>query len=262
MPELPDLEVFRENIFKRISSKRLSGLEIFNTKKVICAADDLIKELTGQELLSIGRVGKELWFSFSGSRTLAVHLMLSGKTDIISGQEAVHDIRFKICALEFEHESVVFSDPDGLCTVRYMPQPDGAPDAFDDRFDLSYLLEMARKKTRTNVKSFLTDQKVVKGIGNAYADEILWAARISPHSLMGKIPQEALKTLHHAIGSVLRSAIASIREISPDIISGEERSFLKVHNRRIKKTETGYPVMVEKIASKTTYYTDEQVRYL
>jgi len=68
--------------------------------------------------------------------------------------------------------------------------------------------------------------------------------------------------LHSAIATVLRNAIASIKAISPDIITGEERSFLKVHTRSKKKTDTGFPIVVESIASKTTYYTEEQIVYM
>ena len=64
MPELPDLEVFKENIDKRLTSKQLSGLKVWNEKKAACP-DDLDKELPGQELMNIGRVGKELLFNFS-----------------------------------------------------------------------------------------------------------------------------------------------------------------------------------------------------
>jgi len=136
------------------------------------------------------------------------------------------------------------------------------PDAFDGTFTLKYFFDIARGKPRVNVKAFLTDQNIVKGIGNAYADEILWTARISPYSLVGKIPEERLTALYNAIGTVLHDAVDCIKRISPDIISGEERSFLKVHNRTIKETETGYPIIVERVASKITYYTKEQVEYL
>jgi len=261
MPELPDLEVFKENIFKRLTSKQLSGLKIWNAKKVCGCDDGLVEELPGQELTGIGRAGKELLFNFSGGKVIAAHLMLNGRIDIIEAGKSIEDIRFKIFSLEFRNETIVFSDMDGLCTVRYMPSPDNAPDAFDDAFTLSYFLAAAKKKSRTNVKAFLIDQKIVKGIGNAYADEILWDARISPHSIVGKIPESAIAALYRSIGHVLREAIVSIKAISPDIISGEERNFLKVHNKKIRKTETGYPIIVEKIASKTTYYTNEQVSY-
>ncbi|MCL2300781.1 MAG: hypothetical protein FWC27_11635 [Firmicutes bacterium] len=261
MPELPDLEVYKTNLFNRLTSKRLAGLEVYNPQKVRAPKAAMLEGLAGRELLRIERVGKELLFDFGGNRTLAAHLMLNGTISIVP-QEAAGSIGFKIFALCFERETLVFSDMGGLCTIRYMPVPDKTPDAFAASFTLEYFLRAAHAKPRMNIKAFLIDQKIVKGIGNAYADEILWAARVSPHSLVGKIPEDSLMALHRAIGSVLHEAVDSIQKISPDIITGEERSFLKVHNKRLKKTETGYPITVERVASKITYYTAEQVAYL
>lgn len=259
MPELPDLEVFRANVFNRLTSKHLAGLEIFNPKKVQIPSK-VPTDVVDRELLSISRIGKELLFDFGNQVMLSVHLMLSGEISIIP-KEKTDSIKYKIFAMHFDHESVVFSDKGGLCTIKYMPNFDAVPDAFDKAFTLDYFLRRAKEKPRTNIKAFIIDQSIVKGIGNAYADEILWSAHISPKSLVGKIPETQFEILYHAIGKVLNQAIDSIKKLSPDRISGEERSFLKVHNKTITETETGYSIRVEKIASKTTYYTDEQILY-
>ena len=256
MPELPDLEVFKTNIYGRLTSKRLVGLEVFNPLKVR-AANATLNSFAGRDILRIERFGKELVFDFGDRRTIAAHLMLNGEISIV-GQEAVPAIRWKILSMRFEGETIVFSDRGGLCTIRCMPVPDKTPDAFGASFTLDYFLAAARAKSRVNVKAFLIDQKVVKGIGNAYADEILWAARISPHSIVGKIPEDKLIILYRAISDVLHAAVDSIKRISPNIISGEERSFLKVHNRSLRKTENGHRIIVDRIASKITYYTEEQ----
>jgi formamidopyrimidine-DNA glycosylase len=261
MPELPDLEIFKSNLSKRLGSKRLTGLNVFNFVKVLVPENFLTDELRGRELLSVNRVGKELYFDFGDSRVVTAHLMLNGEMTIAQKTE-VPQIKFKIFSFDFEHESLVFSDEGALCTIKYKPSPNSVPDALDASFTLEYLMRVARRKSRMNVKMLLIDQKIVRGIGNAYVDEILWAARISPHSLIGKIPDDALGCLYNSIGAVLKNAIESIRKISPDIISGEERSFLKVHNKNLNKTETGHKIIVERIASKITYYTDEQELYL
>ena len=261
MPELPDLEIFKVNIFNRLTSKRLVGIDVFNPKKVYALKEVLIDDLAGRELLGINRIGKELFFDFGDHRTIAAHLMLNGEISIVT-EQAVSAVKFKIFSMRFEQETVVFSDRGSLCTIKYMPRPGNIPDAFDDTFTWAYFLDMARKKSRVNAKAFLIDQSIVKGIGNAYADEILWTARISPRSLIGKIPEDRLTVLYQSIRTVLNDAIHSIKRISPDIISGEVRSFLKVHNKTIKETETGYPIIVEKIASKITYYTEEQITYI
>ena len=260
MPELPDLEVFKGNVYKKLTSKRLVSVEVHHHQKVIAPQNILMEELKDRELKAINRFGKELLFDFDDGRIIAVHLMLSGRISIVKEEDAA-DIKFKILSLNFENESIIFSDMGGLCTIKYKPIPDGVPDALGDDFTLEYFLNIARKKARMNIKAFLINQKVVKGIGNAYADEILWYAHVSPHSQVGSIPEAVMIELHHAIMIVLREAIISIKAIVPDIISGEERGFLQVHTRSKKQTETGFPIQIEKIASKTTYFTEEQVLY-
>ena len=260
MPELPDLEVFKINIFNRLTSKRLEGFDVFDARRVQAVKERILRDLPNRELLRIDRIGKELIFDFGDDQIIAAHLMLSGAVSIVP-QAEVATISSRIFALRFERETLVFSDRGGLCTVKYMPQLSRTPDAFADAFTWEYFLGVVRSKARANVKAFLIDQSVVKGIGNAYADEILWHARVSPHSVVGCIPPEALRELYDAIGIVLRDAIEQIRRIAPNTITGEERSFLKVHNRALKTTATGYAIRVEKIATKTTYFTDEQVVY-
>ncbi|MCL2352986.1 MAG: formamidopyrimidine-DNA glycosylase [Firmicutes bacterium] len=260
MPELPDLEVFKTNIPARLTSKRLAGLQVFSMNKVSRPQSVLQSELIGRELVGVGRFGKELLFDFGDMRVLAAHLMLNGQISIVPVKDAAK-IKYRILTLEFENETLVFSDPGGLCTIKYKPAASKAPDAFGAGFTPDYFLKAAGRNPMTNVKAFLIDQSVVRGIGNAYADEILWAARVSPNSLVGRIPAEVMAALHAAIGSVLRSAVESIKAVSPDIISGEERSFLKVHNKALKVTETGFPIRTDRIVSKTTYYTEEQKLY-
>ena len=260
MPELPDLEIYKSNLTRRLKSQRLSGLNVFNMNKATVPESFLLDELGGRELLSIDRAGKELCFDFGDGRIVSAHLMLSGRMTIVSKEE-IPKVKFKIFSFTFENDSLVFSDEGRLCTIKYKPPPNKAPDALDAKFTLEYLVKTARKKPLVNIKAFLIDQKIVKGIGNAYVDEILWAARVSPRSLTGKIPDDAFASLYNSIGEVLKNAIESIKKISPDIISGEERSFLKVHNKDLSQTETGHKIIVEMIAQKKTYYTDEQIFY-
>jgi len=261
MPELPDLEVFKDNIYKQLTSKKLVDVTVYHHQQVTTPQTIMTEALKGRELITINRFGKELLFDFADGEVVATHLMLNGRVSILNDPIAIENIRFKIFSLNFENESIVFSDTGRLCTVKYKPAPTGIPDVFGTDFTLEYFLNIAQKKRRMNVKAFLINQQIAKGIGNAYADEILWHARISPHCLVGKIPEAALIELYHAIGVVLKEAVTSIRAIQPDIIAGEERSFLQVHTKLKKQTKTGYPIMSERIVSKTTYFTDEQVLY-
>jgi len=261
MPELPDLEVFRSNIPARLTSKRLTGVGVFKMNKVSAPQSILLGELQGRELIGIGRYGKELLFDFGEKKVIAAHLMLNGQISVVRPEGAAA-VKYKIFSLEFENETLVFSDSGGLCTIKYKPAASRTPDAFGAGFTLDYFKKMAAKNPLVGIKAFLIDQSVVKGIGNAYADEILYAARVSPRSRVSKMPEEALAAVYDAIGPVLRDAVASIRAVCPDIISGEERGFLKVHNKALKTTAAGFPIIVDKVSDKITYYTEEQVAYL
>ena len=96
------------------------------------------------------------------------------------------------------------------------------------------------------------------GIGNAYADEILWEARISPFSICSKIPDSGIKAIVKSIKSVLEDAVQQILKTQPNIISGEVRDFLKIHNSKKKESPTGGKIHNKMIGGRITYYTDEQ----
>jgi formamidopyrimidine-DNA glycosylase len=113
-------------------------------------------------------------------------------------------------------------------------------------------------KSKAAIKSWLLDQKQIRGIGNAYADEILWQAGISPFSISNKIPDSHIKSLDKAIKSVLRNAEKMILKTNPDIISGELRDFLDIHNSKKLRSPTGGKILVKTVGARKTYYTNEQ----
>ena len=261
MPELPDLHVFSENLKKRILDKNIDSVTVYNRRK-IDTPDLFCKTLTGTSIRDIVRGGKELFFCLSNDNRFSVHLMLNGKFSICSRDEE-GKINGKIMALCFEDaRSLVIADYQGLCKVTLNPGTPKAPDAMSDTFTFEYFKGTIKRNPWKNIKALLIDQNVVRGIGNAYVDEILWKADISPESVAGKIPEEKTKDLYEAISFVLNDAIHSIQKISPDIISEEERSFLGVHNPHRKVTDTGDKIIVKTVASKTTYFTEKQKLYI
>jgi formamidopyrimidine-DNA glycosylase len=266
MPELPDLHVFSENLKKRILSRNIASVTIFNPGRI--SAPDLFREkLTGTSIRDIVRDGKELLFPLANGCCFSVHLMLSGRFFICS-QKDTGTVSAKIAALCFEGAAdnpsgaFVIADFQGLCRVTLNPKPSKAPDAMSDTFTFAYFKNELKRNALKNIKAVLIDQNVVRGIGNAYVDEILWKAGISPESVSGKIPEEKARELHGAVPLVLNEAILAIRKISPDIISGEERSFLGVHNPGRKYTDAGDKIIVKTVASKKTYFTDKQKLYI
>ena len=261
MPELPDLQVFSKNLMKRTAHRKIVSADVFNVSRLNVDGETVRTKLLGMEITDIVRDGKELYFQLENSVVFSVHLMLSGRFQICAPGE-VSGIPYKILSIGFDEEALVLSDFQGMCKVTFTPAAAKAPDALGEAFTMAYLQNAVRRNQRKNIKAFLIDQSIVRGIGNAYADEILWKADISPKSTAGKIPEDRLAALYTAISDVLEDAIANIERISPDIISGEERSFLRVHNSGKKYTDEGDRILVEKIAAKTTYYTERQQLFL
>jgi len=267
MPELPDLHVFSGNLKKRILDENISSVSIFNTRKI--DTPKLFNEsLEGTSIKDIVRNGKELFFKLANDNCFSVHLMLSGKFHICDQKDA-EKINSKIIALNFEKlpllpggAAFVINDYQMLCRISLNPKVPKAPDAMSDEFTFEYFANALKKNTWKNIKALLIDQNFVRGIGNAYVDEILWKAGISPESVSGKIPEDKLKDLYEAIPFIFNDAIQSIKRISPDIISGEERSFLRVHNRNKKITDEGDKIIVKTVAQKTTYFTEKQKLYI
>lgn len=257
MPELPDLAVFSENLQARLQGRMVHAIECHRAMRLNTSPEQLRQTLCNASIVSIRRTGKEIAFVFSNEAALFVHLMLRGQFSIVTDPETV---RFRMLTLGFDKESLVVSDPKELATMKLNPSPSSIPDALE--VDGTYLRRKISKRSRKQVKAFLVDQTILRGIGNAYADEILWQARIAPKSAIGKIPERVIDELLTSIMSVLTGAIAEIKKRSPNIISGEVRDFLCVHNPNRSESPTGHRIMTEKVASKPTYFTDEQVLYV
>jgi formamidopyrimidine-DNA glycosylase len=254
MPELPDLQVFSRNLTKAFVGKKLKKVTIRNSKKLKVSQKEIQQALEGEKLMKVERVGKELYFHFKNKNVLALHLMLRGNLYAFEGK---NDQKFTILELLFDDESgLALTDYQGQATPTLNPEERDTPDALSDDVDYVFLKEQLQ--TRGKVKNVLLDQKVLRGIGNAYADEILWEAGISPFSVGNKIPDNKIKALVKAIKKVLKDAEKSILKKHPDIITGEVRDFLKIHNHKKKESPGGSSILVDAKGGRKTYYTNEQ----
>ncbi len=255
MPELPDLEAFSLNLQTELSGKRLQKLTAVNKSKLKIPEKDLKSTLENQELKKIYREGKELRFQFANGNILGLHLMLNGDMYLF---EKSNEHKYAIVELLFDDDTgLAVTDFQGMANITLNPEEKKSPDALSDAMDFKYLKERLMK-TRTVIKKLLMDPKVIRGIGNAYADEILWHARISPMSACNKIPEEKIQTLAKSIKTILQNAIKQIHKTKPGIISGEIRDFLDIHNSTKKQSPTGADIKQTMIGGRKTYYTDEQ----
>jgi formamidopyrimidine-DNA glycosylase len=253
MPEIPDLNIFCTNLAKRLVSKKLTSISILIPRRLKLPEAAFKAALEGQQLTSINRKGKQLYFVFGDTHVLGIQLMLYGSMHWYEGK---NENRFTIAEL-------LFSDGTGLAITDWQkaviltldPEVSKVPDAM--HLPDGYLDEVLKGKMKP-IKIVLQEGKVVQGIGNAYVDEILYAAKLSPFSIAAKIPEQKIKTLAKAIPQVLADAEAHILKNFPDTITEKERDFLMVHLPKHKVTPKGEPILVAEIAKRKTYYTASQ----
>ncbi len=216
------------------------------------------KKLEGKTLKDVYRSGKELRFLFSMDTHLGLHLMLTG--DLIPF-EGKNERKSTIVELHFSNgKAIALTDRMKNAFVKLAPEDKEGVDALDKGLNYRYLKNTfsARKAA---IKNLLLDQNIIRGIGNAYSDEILWETRISPFSVANAIPNEKIKELARTIKKVLKSATAKIAKSHPGLIHGEVRDFLKIHTKNKTESPTGTPIKIEHKGMMKTYYTDEQVLY-
>jgi formamidopyrimidine-DNA glycosylase len=253
MPEIPDLNIFNKNLSKRLIGKTLTEIKILVPRQLKVPETALKEAFEAQKLKSITREGKELHFGFENGHVLGLHLMLHGT---MYWYEWQNENKFTIAELLFgDGTGLAITDWQKAVIITLDPKSTEVPDALNLPDD--YLIT-ALKTTSRPIKTVLTEGKVVRGIGNAYVDEILYSAKISPFSKADKIPENKVNIIIRAINKVLTDAENHILKNFPDTITEKERDFLQVHLPRHDLTPAGETILKAEINSRKTYYTESQ----
>jgi formamidopyrimidine-DNA glycosylase len=231
MPELPELEVMKEYFSSVIRNKTILN---FIVLKPYVLKNYFQGNLTGQAIKHIQRQGKYLVFELTSMR-LICHLMLRGALRFLlpgakMKKTAAAVIQFtdrsKIEFSESGHKKrMSIHIVPGRTNIRQIERL--GIDPFADDFTLKKLSLLLKANAR-QLKPFLKDQSIISGLGNAYADEILWLACLSPFKISRNLSNDEIKNLYTSIRNVLEGAITIIREKGVS----EKRSFLQIHNRK------------------------------
>jgi len=262
MPELPDLEMLKEALEGRILGREIVSACALRPG-ILRTVTPPLDALNGKVFAGVARRGKYLILALEPKLHLVAHLMLAGRfvlcrnnTQITkaTGLQATfsdgEDLRL------IENGSIklvkvyVVTDPSEVSGIASL-----GVEPLSSAFTVQALAEMARGR-RCHVKKLLTDQRAIAGIGSAYADEILFAARMSPVRYVSTMSDEELERLHGAIVRVLSEAIEEIRRrIGDSLFTDDIRDFLKVY----KRTGEPCPICGAKVAeiryaNTRTYY--------
>jgi len=254
MPELPDLQVFSKNLHSMLSGRKLLKIKVVNAKKIKDTQAGLSESLENSILESVYRTGKELRFRFANKALLGMHLMLHGSLYLF---EENNENKFTIAEFYFDNnKGLALTDYQASANITLQPEDKKGIDALSNDLNYNYLKSALQSKAK--IKNLITDQNVIRGIGNAYADEILWEAGISPFSIASAISGNKIHALEKAIKTVLENAEQEILKKNPGIRTGEVRDFLKIHTKSKEVSPTGAVIKVDKKGGRITYYTDEQ----
>jgi formamidopyrimidine-DNA glycosylase len=238
MPELPDIAIYVEALERRVLGRVLNKIRVTSPFLLRTAVPPLA-EIEGQEVKSVRRMGKRIVFGFEGDIWLALHLMIAGRLHWrqagvkLSGKQT-------LAALDFVNGSLVLTEAGTKKRASLHLVRGVAALGELDRGGLevlgSSLTEFAAALTRSNhtLKRALTDPHLFSGIGNAYSDEILHAAKLSPVTLTLRLRPHEIERLHAATQETLEWWISKLRqEACGEIPEGVTafRPEMKVHGK-------------------------------
>jgi formamidopyrimidine-DNA glycosylase len=216
VPELPDLTVYLDALERRVVGRRLLGLRL-GSPFVLRSVDPPVSEIAGRKVAGLRRLGKRLVLALEGDLFVVVHLMIAGRLKWAAAGAKLPG-KIGLAALDFEDGSVLLTEasPKKRASIHLVRGEGGLlPFQRGGIEPLSAALPEFAAALRREVhtlKRSLTDPDLFAGIGNAYSDEILHRARLSPTQRTDHLDDEAVERLQRATQDVLTEWIARLRE--------------------------------------------------
>ena len=207
VPELPDLTVYLERLAARIANRRLARIRLLNPFLLRTALPPIAR-VEGRKVLNLRRLGKRIAIELEGELYLVLHLMIAGRLRWIEGNSKA-PARITLALFEFDNGVLAFTEAGTKRRASlHVVEGKAALDAMDPggievmEADLRTFRERLIGENHT-LKRALTDPRLFAGIGNAYSDEILHRARLSPVALTGQLTQEEIARLFSSTREVL-----------------------------------------------------------
>ena len=237
MPELPDLEVIREFLVRRLTGVEITSVEVRRplvTRNLL--GGDMADLLPGRRFTGAERRGKFLLLPFDNGIWLVINPMLAGR--VRYGEPLPrHRVRDALVLGLADGREFRYHDAKDMGKVYLTADLDQVPtfgELGPDATDPDLTLDLFRQRLRRHngeIKGILTNQRFVAGIGNAYADEICWRAGVYPFRRRPSLDDGEVSRLYSAMNKVLGDAIAILRQRVGESIDVEVRDFLSVHGR-------------------------------
>jgi len=262
MPELPDIDIYIEKLDERINGRTLENIRI-GSPFLVRSFDPPLNDATGRKVTALRRIGKRLAINLEPDYWLVLHLMVAGRLQWHDDNVSISG-KTKLAAFDFTSGSLLLTEAGSrkkasLYLVRgeaaLSEHDPGGVEPLECTVD-----EFAARLTAENrtMKRALTNPRALSGIGNAYSDEILHAACLSPVKLTSTLSGEEMKRLFDATRSVLTRARETLRQDAGENFPKKVTAFRKemaVHGKfglpcpacgapiariRYKRNETNY----------------------
>ena len=283
MPELPEVEIVRQSLSKKINQKKVKKVIVRNRNLRFRIPSNFERYLENKKIIKVDRFSKYLILHLSDKTYCLLHLGMSGTVHLIEDKKKnslTNTSFYSYPVLPKKHNHVeiildkfkiIYNDPrrfgffeiirnSELLRKRFAHL---GPEPFDTTFDFDYIF-FSFKNKKKNIKNFLLDQKFVSGIGNIYASEILFLCRINPFIKASLLKKEDCKKIFVFSKKVLSNAIkkggSSIRDFKN--ISGKKGNFQKKFNvyeregLNCKRIECHGVIQKKSISKRSTFFCD------
>ena len=214
MPELPEVETVRLGLVKRVVGKKITKVEIFHPRATNPKSLAPLDSLTGSKIITVNRRGKFLWMELNRPEVLLAHLGMSGQF-LVSKRDSVPEkhmrVRISLNTKDFE---IRFIDQRTFGWLSVDQSSDGIPNSAAhialDIFDKKFSRESVKAdflQRNTEIKRALLNQEIMSGVGNIYADESLWLAKIHPERKCADLTDSELDLLLDSVYEVMGAAL-------------------------------------------------------
>lgn len=276
MPELPEVETISNGLDRFLNGKSFSNIKILD-KKIFQFNP---KQILNKKINHIYRRTKLIIFDLVGDNDLIVHLKMTGqfiyidKDKMLAGGHQSSELCMKV---PHKHTRVIFNVKNGgklyyndlrrFGWMRLMDKDElqknlikeFGPEPFSKEFNLKYFSDILSSAKKSNIKKILMDQKKISGIGNMYADEALYWAKIDPRRIAVKISKKEAEKLLQAIKMVLKKGIkyqgASIKDyLTCEGKRGKAQDYFNVYNKQGQKCKCGGVVKKIKLNGRGTHF--------
>ncbi len=260
MPELPEVETTRRELLPYVTGRTITGVDVEWAGTVRHPSPETFKAgLKGKRILDIGRRGKYMIFHLDSGEKLIIHMKMSGSLLV----QPPSDGRFVRAVIHLDKGAIYFRDPRKFGKMWLVADENEVvgkigPDPLETGFTLATMKKLLGSR-QTPIKVVITDQNIMSGVGNMYADEALYEARIHPLKPAGSLTDTELLRLYNATRRILQAGIvdkgASIENyVRPNGEPGEAHYAFKVaHQKKATCAVCGGPVVRIVVRGRGTY---------